>query len=166
MKLSTQGQHAIMAMLALAIHDHEGALRLSDLAKRQDISLSYLEQIFAKLRQEGLVEGIRGPGGGYRLSRSAEDINLAEIALAAESEAIGTLPVATAANNIPEQKLVNHMWENLSKSFYDFLADMTLASLMQGHKLPRRNYRMGKTASMIASMFPAARSPLGQAAMM
>jgi len=151
MKLSTQGQHAVMAMLALAIHDDEGALRLGDIAKQQGISLSYLEQIFAKLRNEGLVEGIRGPGGGYRLVRPADEVSLAEIALAAEDEAEAQDCTIGSA----DQQAILRMWEDLSSQFYEFLNGISLASLMADHKLPRKVYRMGETASLIARMFPA-----------
>ncbi|MDD5394448.1 MAG: Rrf2 family transcriptional regulator [Thiothrix sp.] len=150
MKLSTQGQHAIMAMLALAIHDDEGALRLGDIAKQQGISLSYLEQIFAKLRNEGLVEGIRGPGGGYCLVLAADEITLAEIVSAAEDEAEEPCVTGSA-----EQQAILGMWEDLSSQFHEFLNGISLASLMAGHKLPRKVYRMGETASLIARMFPA-----------
>ncbi|MBU0655123.1 MAG: Rrf2 family transcriptional regulator [Gammaproteobacteria bacterium] len=158
MKLSTQGQHAIMAMLALAIHDDEGALRLGDLAEQQGISLSYLEQIFARLRSHGLVEGIRGPGGGYRLTRHIEDINLAEIVQAAEDES-ETGKRGLKHTDEPGQRLVQQMWESLSGRFYNFLESMTLASMLEGQTLPRKSYRMGETASLIARMFPAVRIP-------
>jgi Rrf2 family iron-sulfur cluster assembly transcriptional regulator len=154
MKLSTQGQHAIMAMLALAIHDDEGAVRLGDLAAQQGISLSYLEQIFARLRSEGLVEGIRGPGGGYRLSRHADEITLADIVLAAEEESVAGRLGSTRTESL-DQHLVQQMWLDLSAQFQQFMEDITLESLMDGHELPRKTYQMGETASMIARMFPA-----------
>ena len=151
MKLSTQGQHAIMAMLTLAIHDDTGAMRLGDIATQQGISLSYLEQIFARLRNGGLVEGIRGPGGGYRLARPAEEISLAEIATVAEQEP----EQETDAVSTPQRELVARMWEDLSQQFYQFLDGISLDSLMEGHKIPRKAYKMSETASMIARMFPA-----------
>ena len=151
MKLSTQGQHAIMAMLTLAIHDDTGAMRLGDIATQQGISLSYLEQIFARLRNGGLVEGIRGPGGGYRLARPAEEISLAEIATVAEQEP----EQDTDTVSTPQRELVARMWEDLSQQFYQFLDGISLDSLMEGHKIPRKAYKMSETASMIARMFPA-----------
>ncbi|UOG90725.1 MAG: Rrf2 family transcriptional regulator [Candidatus Thiothrix sulfatifontis] len=154
MKLSTQGQHAIMAMLALAIHDDDGAVRLGDLAAQQGISLSYLEQIFARLRHEGLVEGIRGPGGGYRLSRHADEITLAEIIQAAEDDTVVAMNAPHGAA-LRGQDLVQRMWSDLSGQFYRFMEDITLDSLMEGHALPRKTYKMGETASLIARMFPA-----------
>lgn len=162
MKLSTQGQHAIMAMLALAIHDDEGAVRLGDLATQQGISLSYLEQIFARLRSEGLVEGIRGPGGGYRLSRHADEITLADIVQAAEDEAVMERRSGQGADSLG-QHLVQQMWADLSGQFYRFMEDITLDSLMEGHELPRKTYQMGETASLIARMFPAREPKPGMA---
>jgi Rrf2 family iron-sulfur cluster assembly transcriptional regulator len=143
-----------MAMLALAIHDDEGAVRLGDLATQQGISLSYLEQIFARLRGEGLVEGIRGPGGGYRLSRHAAEITLADIILAAEDEPVSERR-PRHSTDVLGQHLVQQMWADLSDQFRHFMEDITLDSLMDGHKLPRKSYQMGKTASLIAHMFPA-----------
>lgn len=151
MKLSTQGQHAIMAMLTLAIHDDTGAMRLGDIATQQGISLSYLEQIFARLRNGGLVEGIRGPGGGYRLARPAEEISLAEIARVAEQEPEQDTDIVSK----PQHELVARMWEDLSQQLYQFLDGISLDSLMEGHKIPRKAYKMSETASMIARMFPA-----------
>ena len=156
MKLSTKGQHAIMAMLTLAINDDERTVRLSDIAGQQGISLSYLEQVFAKLRQEGLVEGIRGPGGGYRLARAADEISLAEIARIAEAEEEPSSKFSNASAK--EQVAVQKMWDDLSQRFYDFLGDITLASLVEGHNKPRKVFQLGETASLIARMFPARRS--------
>lgn len=152
MKLSTQGQHAIMAMLTLAIHDGTGAMRLGDIATQQGISLSYLEQIFARLRQSGLVEGIRGPGGGYRLARPAEDINLAEIAAVAEDEPFVPL-VGTGQDG--RREAVQLLWADFSQQFQQFLAGISLASLLAAHKLPRKTYRLSGMAGLIARMFPA-----------
>jgi Rrf2 family iron-sulfur cluster assembly transcriptional regulator len=155
MKLSTQGQHAILAMLALATHHEDKATRLTDIAQQQGISLSYLEQIFAKLRQHELVEGMRGPGGGYVLGRAADDINLAEILQAVEDDILPEKPKASKKDSKSASVLVQKMWVDLSKQFYGFLSNITLASLLEGHELPTKQYRLGETASMIARMFPA-----------
>ncbi len=162
MKLSTQGQHAILAMLALATHHEDKATRLTDIAQQQGISLSYLEQIFAKLRQHDLVEGMRGPGGGYVLGRAADDINLAEILQAVEDD----LQPETAKSPKDAKSaaaVVQKMWLNLSGQFYAFLSNITLASLLEGHALPSKQYRLGETASMIARMFPARAPQAGYA---
>ena len=79
MRLTAKGRYAVSAMLDLALHDGEGPISLADISERQDISLSYLEQLFSKLRRNGLVSSVRGPGGGYTLSRGAEQIFVAEI---------------------------------------------------------------------------------------
>ena len=79
MKLSTKGRYAVTAMMDLALHDNDGPVTLSDISSCQGISLSYLEQLFSLLRQSGLVQGVRGPGGGYRLSKPPTQINIAEI---------------------------------------------------------------------------------------
>ncbi|MDX1698608.1 MAG: Rrf2 family transcriptional regulator, partial [Thiohalobacterales bacterium] len=79
MRLSTKGRYAVTAMLDLAIHHGEGAVTLAEISAAQGISLSYLEQLFARLRKNGLVEGIRGPGGGYRLSRAPDEISVADV---------------------------------------------------------------------------------------
>merc|ERR1712000_184489 len=78
MRLTTKGRYAVTAMLDLAIHAQQGPVSLNDISGRQGISLSYLEQLFAKLRRNGLVASVRGPGGGYRLSRESAQINVAQ----------------------------------------------------------------------------------------
>ena len=84
MRLTTKGRYAVTAMLDLAIHQEQGSITLANISQRQYISLSYLEQLFARLRRNGLVSSTRGPGGGYRLSRSADQISIAEIVMAVD----------------------------------------------------------------------------------
>ena len=84
MKLSTKGRYAVTAMMDLAVNGHKGPLTLSDISAWQGISLSYLEQLFSKLRKARLVEGVRGPGGGYRLGKPANAISIAQIILAVD----------------------------------------------------------------------------------
>ncbi|MDP2084930.1 MAG: Rrf2 family transcriptional regulator, partial [Gemmobacter sp.] len=79
MKLSTKGRYAMVALADLAMHPGDGRVSLAEISRRQDISLAYLEQLFVKLRRSGLVESVRGPGGGYRLARSAEAIRVTEV---------------------------------------------------------------------------------------
>ncbi len=151
MKLTTQSQRAIMAMMALALHTGRKVLRLSTLANEQGISLSYMEQLFYHLRHAGLVEGIRGPGGGYRLSRPSNHISVAEIVHAIES-----------AHDDSEQerkahptKEVGNILNALDNQIHDFLDGISLESLVGDHKQPDISYRPGKTARMIARMIPA-----------
>ena len=84
MRLSTKGRYGVTAMMDLAIHDNAGPVTLADISQCQGISLSYLEQLFSKLRKHGLVDGVRGPGGGYKLARSPENITVAEIIAAVD----------------------------------------------------------------------------------
>lgn len=158
MKLTTQSQRAIMAMMALALHTGRRVRRLSTLAKEQGISLSYMEQLFYHLRHAGLVEGIRGPGGGYRLGKPAAQISVAEIVDAiemanqdeTEAKAYPTPEVATILNDLDKQ--VHH-----------FLNDISLESLVGDQPQPDISFRPGKKARMIAGMFPALpiRRPVG-----
>ena len=92
MRLTTKGRYAVTAMLDLAIHDQQGPITLSDISKRQGISLSYLEQLFSRLRKQGLVDSARGPGGGYRLSRAASQIVVADV-ITAVDETVDATPL-------------------------------------------------------------------------
>lgn len=151
MKLTTQSQRAIMAMMGLALHTGRKVLRLSTLAKEQGISLSYMEQLFYHLRHAGLVEGLRGPGGGYRLGRPARNISVTDIIAAIEmANQDGESEVKTQPT--PE---VAGMLNDLDEQMYSFLGDISLESLVSKHKQPESNYQPGKTARMIARMFPA-----------
>ena len=92
MKLTTKGRYAVTAMLDLALHGDQGPVSLADISARQEISLSYLEQLFSRLRRQKLVTSIRGPGGGYRLSRPAADVYIAEVVDAVSESLDTTLP--------------------------------------------------------------------------
>mgnify|MGYP002713119167 FL=1 len=127
MRLSTKGRYGVTAMMDLAIHDNAGPVTLADISQCQGISLSYLEQLFAKLRKKGLVEGVRGPGGGYKLSRPADQISIADI-ISAVDEKVDV----TACNNEGncqegEQCLTHELWVELSNRLYEFLSGITLA---------------------------------------
>ena len=151
MKLTTQSQRAIMAMMALALHSGRKVLRLSTLAREQGISLSYMEQLFYHLRHAELVEGIRGPGGGYRLGRPAGHITIAEIVEAIESASENEAD-GEKVNQHPE---IDKMLTVLDQQVYEFLDGISLESLVGKHKKPEIKFRPGKTARMIARMFPA-----------
>ncbi|TNF02034.1 MAG: Fe-S cluster assembly transcriptional regulator IscR [Gammaproteobacteria bacterium] len=131
MRLTTRGRYAVTAMLDLALHGDEGPISLADISQRQEISLSYLEQLFAKLRQKELVSSVRGPGGGYRLSRDCEAINVAEI-IDAVNESID----ATSCNGKGNCQnggvcLTHYLWDDLSQQIHRFLSGITLDSLVQ-----------------------------------
>lgn len=130
MKLTTKGRYAVTAMLDLALHYESGSVTLADIARRQGISLSYLEQLFAKLRRGGLVESVRGPGGGYNLSRPPAGISVAEIIIAI-NESIDATRCGGERNCQGDEPCLTHqLWEDLSMRIYDFLSGITLADLL------------------------------------
>jgi Rrf2 family iron-sulfur cluster assembly transcriptional regulator len=135
MKLSTKGRYAITAMLDLAINANDGnRVTLADISEFQGISLSYLEQLFARLRQGKLVRGTRGPGGGYRLARSASDITISEI-IAAVDENHGK---EKKAMKIDERHAkTQELWEVLSDKIYHYLSNITLGDLVAEKYTPR-----------------------------
>jgi len=120
MKIPTKGRYAVSAMLDLALHDSTGPLTIADISEKQNISLSYLEQIFSVLRKNGLVRGTRGPGGGYRLAESADRITIAQIIHAVDN---GT----SATGGRTDEYLPYELWVELSKRIYRFLDGITLA---------------------------------------
>ena len=123
MKLTTKGRHAITAMMELALNQEKGPVTLADISTQQSISISYLEQLFAKLRQNGLVTGMRGPGGGYCLARPAGEISIAQV-LNAVDDLARLQEVQLPDREIPHSVL---MWRRLSNQVYDFLDGVTLA---------------------------------------
>jgi Rrf2 family iron-sulfur cluster assembly transcriptional regulator len=130
MRLTTKGRYAVTAMLDLALHGDRGPISLSDISKRQEISLSYLEQLFSKLRHNELVSSVRGPGGGYRLSRSADQIFVAQI-IDAVNESIDATNCGGAGNCQKGQVCLTHyLWCDLSEQIHRFLSGISLASLV------------------------------------
>lgn len=130
MRLTTKGRYAVTAMLDLALHAQQGAVALADISSRQGISLSYLEQLFAKLRQNALVKSVRGPGGGYMLARVDRDISIASIVEAVD-EAIDTTKCKEKGDcQNGEICLTHHLWLDLSRQIHSFLSDISLYDLM------------------------------------
>ena len=154
MKLSTKGRYAVTAMMDLAIHDREGPVTLSDISSCQGISLSYLEQLFAKLRQTGLVEGVRGPGGGYRLGKPSHQISVADIIIAVDENIDNTRCKGNKDCNKGEKCLTHHLWNDLSERLYDFLDGITLSEFIKQPEVRKISRRQDTTASRIATMFP------------
>jgi Rrf2 family transcriptional regulator, iron-sulfur cluster assembly transcription factor len=130
MKLTTKGRYAVTAMLDLALHYEQGAVTLSDIAGRQGISLSYLEQLFAKLRRSGLVDSVRGPGGGYNLALEPAKISVAEIVIAINENIDATRCGGEKNCHGEERCLTHYLWEDLSKRIHEFLSGITLADLV------------------------------------
>lgn len=131
MRLTTKGRYAVTAMLDLALHADIGPVSLADISKRQHISLSYLEQLFAKLRQNDLVKSIRGPGGGYRLNRSAENVFVAEIIDAVNESVDATNCSGKGGCQSGEVCLTHYLWCDLSDQIHQFLNGISLASLVE-----------------------------------
>lgn len=130
MKLTSKGRYAVTAMLDVALHSQQGPVSLYDISVRQEISLSYLEQLFSKLRKQALVESIRGPGGGYRLGKDANDIAVGEV-IAAVNESIDATKCNGKADCQGGEKCLTHnLWQDLSDRISNFLNSITLGELM------------------------------------
>ena len=143
MRLTTKGRFAVTAMIDLAMNAQTGAIKLSAISERQSISLSYLEQLFSKLRRAGLVESIRGPGGGYILGRDAGEINIAQIIAAAEDELDATLCKGKANCQSGAPCLTHNLWENLNHTINAYLSSVTLAGLL-AQQQPDKNTQIVK----------------------
>ena len=130
MRLTTKGRFAVTAMLDLAMNADKGAVKLNAISERQNISLSYLEQLFSKLRRAGLVESIRGPGGGYILGSPCGNINIAQIIAAAEDSLDATQCSSKANCHNGAPCLTHDLWENLNKTINDYLGSVTLQHIL------------------------------------
>jgi Rrf2 family iron-sulfur cluster assembly transcriptional regulator len=137
MRLSTKGRYAVTAMLDLAIHHATGPVTLAEISESQAISLSYLEQLFARLKKHGLVEGLRGPGGGYRLARHPEDISVADIITGIGEGIDPTLCQGEENCQEGERCLTHELWQKLGKEIFDFLNAITLASFLERDEVNR-----------------------------
>ena len=153
MRLSTKGRYAVMAMVDLAQHCAGGPVSLSEIAERQEISLCYLEQLFAKLRRGGLVRSVRGPGGGYLLAHDRDDTRIADIVLAVDEplHAIRCKPGATIGCRGDRSRCLTHdLWEELSNQIRLYLSSVSLGDVCEKRVLgtsgvaQRRTYRMAE----------------------
>ena len=130
MKLTTKGRYAVTAVLDLSFHQNEGPVSLADISERQSISLSYLEQLFARLRRNGIVNSTRGPGGGYSLSREPEKISMAEIIVAVDESYEATNCASEPTGCTSSQQCLTHdLWHELSHEIHSFLNDITVAEM-------------------------------------
>lgn len=130
MRLTTKGRYAVTAMLDLALHSAKGPVSLADISGRQEISLSYLEQLFSKLRQNDLVASVRGPGGGYRLKHPPEQVFVAQIVDAVNESVDATNCNGKGNCQQGEVCLTHYLWSDLSQQIHDFLSGISLASLV------------------------------------
>ncbi|NWH09001.1 MAG: Rrf2 family transcriptional regulator [Alphaproteobacteria bacterium] len=166
MKLTTKGRYAVMAMADLAHHATERPVTLADIATRQEISLSYLEQLFAKLRQGGLVKSTRGPGGGYRLARDASNTRVSDIILAVDEPITATRCEQGSPKGCLQQGrcLTHDLWEELGRQIHVFLSAVTLEDILENRVLgmasppqrPQVDAQNGRGPAPGASPVPAA----------
>ncbi|HUO22528.1 MAG TPA: Rrf2 family transcriptional regulator [Caulobacteraceae bacterium] len=144
MRLSTKGRYAVMAMVDLARHsitvEPPRAVSLAEIARRQDLSLAYLEQLFTQLRRAGLVVSVRGPGGGYRLSRSAPELAVSDIVAAVDEQTQAVRCTSNSSGCMPggERCLTHDLWEALGDHIHTFLAGVSLDDILQGRLKARR----------------------------
>ena len=130
MRLTTKGRYAVTALVDLALHAQHGPVSLADISKRQEISLSYLEQLFSKLRKSELVRSVRGPGGGYTLNKPDAEVFVADI-IDAVNETVDATNCGGSANcKDGDMCLTHHMWADLSQRIHNFLSEISLASLI------------------------------------
>lgn len=131
MRLSTKGRYAVTAMLDLALNGDDNPVTLADISNNQGISLSYLEQLFAALRSQGLVKGVRGPGGGYYLGKPAADISIANIICAVDEWVEFTRCQGKKDCQSGQRCLTHSLWDDLSKQIFNFLTDISLQELVE-----------------------------------
>lgn len=130
MRLTSKGRYAVTAMLDVALHAQQGPIPLADISERQEISLSYLEQLFSRLRRHQLVVSVRGPGGGYKLGRQASEIAIGEVIRAVDESVDATRCQGKSNCQQGERCLTHSLWADLSDRISSFLDDITLAELM------------------------------------
>ena len=156
MKLSTKGRYAVMAMVDIAANSDGSPIALADVAERQEISLSYLEQLFGKLRRGGLVKSVRGPGGGYLLARTAGETRIADTILAVDEpiKAVRCTPGSPAGCRINKTRWMTHdLWEELGNKIYLYLNSVSLADVVEKRVLGTSGeiYRRDQGNTIIAA---------------
>ncbi len=154
MKLSTKGRYAVMAMVDLAAHSEGRPVSLADIAERQEISLSYLEQLFAKLRRGALVKSVRGPGGGYLLAHTPEDTRVSDLILAVDEPIRATRctpgqPFGCRSNR--SRCLTHDLWEELGNQIYLYLSSVSLADVVERRVLGTSRLREQQDSGPVAA---------------
>jgi len=135
MRLTSKGRYAVTAMLDVALHTNAGPVPLADISARQEISLSYLEQLFARLRKHGLVSSVRGPGGGYQLGRPATEISVSEVISAVDESVDATRCQGKSDCQGGAKCLTHTLWSDLSTRIEDFLTHITLGELVSQNEI-------------------------------
>lgn len=150
MKLTSKGRYAVTAMLDVAIHAASGPVPLADISERQGISLSYLEQLFSRLRKHGLVSSVRGPGGGYRLGKCSAEIAVAEVISAVDESVDATKCMGQGNCQGGSQCLTHTLWSELSNRIEEFLQNITLAELVEQGDVKSVSKRQDEQQNAIA----------------
>jgi Rrf2 family iron-sulfur cluster assembly transcriptional regulator len=145
MKLTSKGRYAVTAMLDVALHSQRGPVSLADISERQEISLSYLEQLFSRLRREKLVSSVRGPGGGYRLGRTPGEIPIGAVIRAVDESVDAMRCQGQSDCQGGERCLTHSLWQDLSERISGFLDGITLGELMTKHDVKFVASRQDKT---------------------
>ena len=145
MKLTSKGRYAVTAMLDVSLHSQKGPVSLADISERQEISLSYLEQLFSRLRKDKLVDSVRGPGGGYKLGREPQDISIGEVIRAVNESVDATKCQGKGDCQGGERCLTHNLWEGLSERINVFLNGITLGELMEQHDVKKIADRQDKS---------------------
>ena len=149
MRLTTKGRYAVTAMLDLALHTTKGPVSLADISLRQGISLSYLEQLFARLRKCNLVQSVRGPGGGYKLMGATHEISIAQVVDAVSESLDATRCEGKGDCHHGEVCLTHHLWEDLSAQIHKFLSDITLAQLVARGDIQAVSHRQDQRVASV-----------------
>lgn len=148
MRLTSKGRYAVTAMLDVALHTELGPVPLAEISERQGISLSYLEQLFARLRKHGLVSSVRGPGGGYQLGKAAAAISVSEVISAVDESVDATRCQGKSDCHGGSRCLTHSLWTDLSSRIEDFLTSITLGELVSQNEVQsmakRQNSRLVK----------------------
>ncbi|RZQ56242.1 Fe-S cluster assembly transcriptional regulator IscR [Pseudidiomarina tainanensis] len=147
MRLTSKGRYAVTAMIDVALHTEQGPVPLADISERQGISLSYLEQLFARLRKQGLVSSVRGPGGGYRLGLEAHQISISAVIQAVDESIDATRCQGKGGCQGGSRCLTHSLWTDLSERIEDFLANITLAELVKQEDIAQVALRQNKIIS-------------------
>ena len=152
MRLTTRGRYAVTAMLDLTLHAEDKPISLADISERQSISLSYLEQLFSRLRQSGLVSSVRGPGGGYHLGRASSGIFVAQIIDAVNEAVDATGCGGTSDCQQGEVCLTHHLWCDLSEQIHGFLSQISLSNLVERREVQHISARQDARVSHEAQL--------------
>jgi len=155
MRLTSKGRYAVTAMLDLALHVHGGPVTLAGISERQNISLSYLEQLFTRLRKSGLVSSTRGPGGGYSLSRSAHEIAVADVVTAVD-ECVDATRCGGGGDCQDGQRCLTHeLWAELSDEIYRFLSEISLGDLVDQGNARQQEAAKAGAGNDVSVLMPA-----------